>query len=170
MPLGTTQQTLQVLKYIPSRMFGFVGVPGATDPQVFFHLRVFRAGETPAVEGCGKCAGTPCDWLAAPVLPIVGEFVTVTLEEDPTHPTRTRAALVQRNQPALLSKGTVETFDASRGYGFIKGSDSLSYYLHRSEVGEGRIPLIGQTVVFYTATRVDKARACHVKICRETPR
>ena len=159
---------MRVDKYIPGRMFGFL--IAETGPQVFFHLRAFHPGAAPATPfTCPNCKTRPCDWLGTAPPPIIGETVDATLESDPVRPESLRAATVTRivvPEPVL---GTVETFDGPRGFGFIRGSDQRSYYLHRSEVVEGRIPIVGQQVMFYTAARVDKARACHIRICQLRP-
>ena len=154
---------MRVLKYIPGRMFGFLSETGG--PQVFFHLRAFRPGN--ATKPSPHLSPQLQDWLSNAPPPIIGEEVEVTLENDPDHPENTRASRVDRVNPAVALAGKVETFDVTRGYGFIHGDDGRTYYLHRSEVVEGRIPIAKQRVMFYTAERKDKARACHIKICPE---
>jgi len=44
------------------------------------------------------------------------------------------------------------------------GSDEVSYYLHRSEVESGRLPVEGQQVYFYGGFKNNRPRACHVQI------
>lgn len=148
-------------------MFGFLIEDGK---QAFFHLRVFRPGpnHTETII-CPNCTRLPCEWLQSAPPPIVGEFVDAYLEIDPTKPENVRASRVDRVIIPVPMTGIVETFDVPRGYGFIRGGDGLTYYLHRSEVVEGRIPISGQRVMFHTSERRDKARACHVKICLLAP-
>lgn len=161
---GGERQRLQVQKYLPMRMYGFLA--SGTSPQYFFHLRVFRPGTPLATsEACRSCQHDPCAWLKVPPPPIIGETVEATLETDPEHPENFRASRVDRIIQPIPLAGTVDTFDAPRGYGFLRGSDGRTYYLHRSEVVEGRIPLVGQAVRFFVAEQRDKARACHIKIC-----
>jgi len=158
------RRTMRVLKYIPNRMFGFLTEDDVT--QVFFHLRAFRPGNLPTnFPNCPRCNPQPCDWASSPPPPIAEEFVEAVLESDPTHPEHNRAKEVWRVTIPLPQAGLVETFDAHRGWGFIRGDDGRVYYLHRSEITEGRIPIVGQRVMFYTAKQEDKARACHVKVC-----
>jgi len=156
---------MRVLKYIPNRMFGFLGDDGK---QVFFHLRVFHPGPDPAPgSGCGNCAKQVCDWAAFAPPPIMGELVEAVVETDPERAGSLRAAHVERVVPAVPLSGTIDTFDIPRGYGFIKGTDGHMYYVHRSEIIDRRIPVIGQKVMFYVAERKEKARACHIKLCQE---
>jgi cold shock CspA family protein len=155
---------MRVLKYIPSRMFGFLTEDGIQ--QVFFHLRTFRPGAVPLnFPPCSGCSLQTCDWASSAPPPIAGEMVDAIMESDPAHLNQTRAREVWRVDQPTPQSGCVETFDAHRGWGFIRGGDNHVYYLHRSEITEGRIPIIGQRVMFYVAQQQDKARACHVKVC-----
>lgn len=146
-----SSQRMRVQRYIPDRMYGFLGA--GTGPQVFFHLRAFHGGVAHGIK--------------VPPLPIVGEPVDVVVERDPLNPENLRAARVTRVVEPVEIAGRVEMFDVTRGYGFVRGADGISYYLHRSEVIDGKIPLVDQPVLFYAAERQDKARACHVRICPE---
>lgn len=129
---------------------------------MFFHLRVFRpSGQWSRPSVCENCA-TVCQWSESEPPPILGEAVQVELD---TKSDRPRAAKVFRPEPPTPVSGEVETFDASRGYGFIRGEDERSYHLHRCEVTDGRMPLVGQKVMFFAGVRQGKPRACHVKIC-----
>jgi len=56
-------------------------------------------------------------------------------------------------------------FDAQRGFGFVVGEDGVSYHLHTSEILDHKIPLKGQTVMFFPGVRQGRPRACHVKVC-----
>jgi cold shock CspA family protein len=160
MVIGALQR-LRVLKYIPHKMYGFLVADGSPK-QCFFHLRAFHPG-SPQAATC--CQATPCEWILHPPPPIIGEAVEAVLEVDPTHPENLRASSAKRVEPAVPLAGTIESFDVHRGYGFLRGPEGLDYYLHRSEILEGRIPIVGQRAVFFTAERKAKARACHVKIC-----
>lgn len=152
---------MQVIKYIPDRMYGFL--LSDTDAQeVFFHLRVFRPlSEWPPIFKCAGCK-TSCQWGESPPPPILGEWVDVELDTSSDKP---RASKIWRKKIPTPLNGNVETFDAARGYGFIQGADSITYHLHRCEIVEGRIPLTGQSLMFYAGQRQGKPRACHVKVC-----
>jgi len=156
---------MRVHKYIPERMYGF-----AEDDtgEVFFHLRVFQPGTVwDHPTKCQSCQVEGCVWSDAPPLPIVGEEVEVIMDESQTTRQQApRASRVSRVATPMAGQGQVETFDANLGYGFIRGFNGESYYLHRSEVQEGRMPLAGQIVMFYIGTRKGRPRACHVKICK----
>jgi cold shock CspA family protein len=162
MPLSTPPLFMRVLKYIPDRMYGFLG--DASGSEVFFHLRVFHPqfGWTRSVH-CATCHVSPCDWSEFPPPPILGEKVSVDLDVTAPKP---RALVVHRIETPVAVLGLVDTFDPLRGYGFVRGKDGITYHLHRSEVTEGRLPLPGQEVMFYAGVRKDRPRACHVRICR----
>ncbi len=137
-----------VAKYIPGGLYGFVVSEGAGDPQrVFFHLTVFDPQ-----------GGPP---------PIVGEAVSVEVSEL-SSTDRPKARLVTRVECAVLMVGNVTRFDHNVGYGFVADDSGAVYYLHRSEMPNGEMPLVGMRVGFY-AVRIsllgaNKPRACHVSI------
>lgn len=135
---------MTIHKYIPDRMFGFCIDPAGM--QVFFHLAVFEGGGVP---------------------PILGEMVEVHFDAAPNKTTdkAPRALSVVRTTPTFPIEGVVEMFDGHRGFGFVLGSDKVSYHLHTSEILEKRIPRKGQSVSFFPGTRQGRPRACHVKVC-----
>lgn len=158
-------QRMRVLKYIPDKMFGFVVHP-ETGRQAFFHLGVFRPGATSEGIRCKACPPEGCDWAETPPSPILGEEVLVTVDWDASDADKApRATQVARVQPPVGLTGIVESFDSLRGFGFVVGSDACAYHLHSSEIVDNRIPVVGNTVVFYAGTRQDRPRACHVKVC-----
>jgi cold shock CspA family protein len=146
-------ERMRVLKYLPDRLYGFV--EGASGPQVFFHLGSF-------------CPGSVEEGLESPPPPVLGEEVLVTYPELTSEnlTTAPRATRVERVTPQVPLEGTVRTMDATRGFGFLEGSDGQTYHLHRSEVVDGLLPLFNQTLVFYPGTRHGKPRACHVRAIR----
>lgn len=156
---------MRVTKYIPDRLYGFIG--DSNGAQAFFHLEVFRpllVWVTPT--RCERCPHTECIWAKTPPPPILGEPVEATVAPgDPTGGKAPRAERVVRLDAPLAHAGTVDTFDAGRGYGFVRGDDSISYHLHKSEVIDGRVPLPGQKLMFYGGLRQGRPRACHVKVC-----
>jgi len=158
---NTPLKFMTVGKYIPDQMYGFLHFEGL---EVFFHLRVFRP-ETGWVKSprCIQCKHGICPWADSPPPPILGEMVEVEIDTDSE---KLRAKKVLRKTAPLAVHGIVDTFDATRGYGFVKDLQGNSYHLHRSEVTEGRIPLAGQDIMFYAGIRQDKPRACYVKICK----
>ena len=77
-----------------------------------------------------------------------------------------RASRVTRCDVPVLLLGVVESFDAVRRYGFVQGTDQVSYHLHQSEIFRGRLPLAGNQTTFFAGVREGRPRACHVKVCR----
>ena len=158
-----------ILKYIPEKLYGFAVDP-VTDQQVFFHLGAFRPGVLNLPGKPPPCRQALCTWPEVAPAPILGEPVRLSLASPSSGTMQPenqapKATLVERlTSPTPLS-GTVETFDASRGFGFIQGSDGTTYHLHKSEVLDGRVPLPGQAVVFFAGIRQGKPRACHVRVC-----
>jgi cold shock CspA family protein len=141
---------MRVELYSPERMYGFAELG---DERVFFHLESFMAGVWPGIE--------------EPPAPIVGEEVSVEYTPNPpgTDPNRApRARGVERVHPPKFLRGVVESFNGEKGWGFARGSDGVSYFLHRSEVLEGRLPLRGQEVTFYAGFKKGRPRACYVLV------
>jgi cold shock CspA family protein len=132
-------------------MYGFAE---AGKERVFFHLEAFAAGNWPSID------------LSPP--PILGEEVLVDYDlggvraEDKAP----RARRVERLGSPIAVKGVVESFNPDNGWGFALGDDGTSYYLHRSEVEEGRLPLPGQAVQFYQGMKRGRPRACYVRVGR----
>jgi len=157
---------MRVVKYIPEKLYGFV--VGEDELEVFFHLGSFVPGQDSAEPTqCRSCpANDGCAWRTTPAPPILGESVEVHLDLDGWDGVKAPRALkvLRSHLPTSLS-GVVETFDAYRGFGFIKTRTGDSYHLHKSEVVEGRLPLAGQRVSFYGGMRLGKPRACHVRMC-----
>lgn len=156
---------MHIAKYIPDRMYGFAS--GGDGSQVFFHLGVFNPKMGPPVRCCMRDSSGDCWWVQQPAPPIIGEPVHVTLADGSQEIARDapRASRVDRVDPPIGLRGIVETFDVRRGYGFVVGDNQQTYYLHRCEVAEGRIPAAGQSVVFYAGMSQGRPRACHVKVC-----
>lgn len=155
-----------VHKYIPEKLYGFVA-DLETGHEVFFHLGAFRSGILSVPGSIFPCRRHLCSWPDAAPPPILGEPVTLLLPSDqiPGQGRAPKALQVNRlTSPSPLT-GTVETFDAGRGFGFIQGTDGTGYHLHRSEVLDGRIPVVGQTGVFFSGLRQGRPRACHVRLC-----
>lgn len=128
-------------------LYGFCGdLDGGV--RVFFHAGSFEREQ-----------GTP--------LPIVGEGVEV--EYDPNSATGHQAPRADRvvrvNTPVSLH-GHVVSFSRKSGWGFIRGDDERTYYLHRSEVEGGGLPLREQVVTFYAGHKGNKPRACYVRLGR----
>lgn len=140
-------KVMRIYKYIPEKMYGFA-IDGTF--QVFFHLEIFSPGP----------------YATPPVPPILGERVEVVLKSGETliqHPAPRASRVVRLDVPVAI-RGFVSSFRESQGYGYIVGDDGASYYLHRSEVLNGRLPLDGQRVSFYLGHRQGKPRACFVSI------
>lgn len=160
-----TTLRMRVHKYIPDKLYGFAIDP-VSGQQVFFHLGSFVPGDSPHGRRCSACPPEGCSWATTPTPPVLGEPVEVTFNMDKVHEgQQPRAEKVVRQTPPLAMSGTVEVYETHRGFGFIKGDDGNSYHLHRSEVMEDRLPVVGQRVMFYSGVRQSRPRACHVRIC-----
>jgi len=155
---------LRVGKYIPEKLYGFATVPDGSE--VFFHLGVFQpGGPWPPALHCRNCTKS-CFWPTTPPPPILGELVAVAVEEEPPARGKSpRAVRVERLEAPTPLMGEVESFDGTRGYGFVLGSDNVAYHLHKSELLDSRIPRVSQQVMFYAGLRRNRPRACHVKVC-----
>jgi len=139
---------MRVALYVPSRLYGFCEDEGGN--QVFFHARVFQPG--------GAHDETP-------VPPLLGE--TVEVDYDPNvhgEDNAPRASLVRRLEVPVHLSGTVEQFNSDKGWGFVLGDDETSYYLHRSEVQDGKLPSAGRRVLFYAGRKKGRPRACYVRV------
>ena len=130
---------MRVDMYSINHGYGFC-VPLAGEGRVFFRVEDF--------DGEG-------------ILPIMGETVEVpALVEGERSP---RAVRVVRTQPPLECVGLVTSFDSVRGWGFIQ-SEGVSYFLHRSDLQDRFIPVIGSSLRFYAGVRRGKPRACYVRL------
>lgn len=143
----TSVMKARITMYSPAQMFGFARNL-STGQDVFFHLGDFR-------------------WISGMPRPppVVGEWVEV--EFDPSKQVGDKPPKASRvtrlAQPEFLG-GTVDQFDVDRGYGFITADDGKSYYLHRSDVDEGGIPVKGERVEFFAGFKRGKPRACYITI------
>ncbi len=142
---------MRVALYSPDRMYGFAEGEGQ---RVFFHVESFVYGKWQSVE--------------QPPPPIIGEEVLVEFGEKTDPDKAPRATSVERTSPPLFLRGVVESFNVVKGWGFAKGTDGDSYFLHRSEVMEGKVPLPGQEVTFYRGYKKGRPRACYVKCGKVT--
>jgi len=139
---------MRVVMYSTTKFYGFVA-DGNT--QVFFHLESFRPGDY----------GEPFP------PPLCGEDVLVEYTPGSGMGGKApRALWVDRVKAPDFLHGVVETFNEQRGWGFIQSDAGENFYLHRSEVKEGRMPLAGRRVSFYRGFREGRPRACF--ICVET--
>ena len=156
---------MRVQMYVPAKMYGFL----ADDEGrvAFFHLGSFQPGRDHLPPKCSECPGS-CPWGQAPPPPILGEAVEVEVDfESADGDKKPRADKVVRLGDVVAVEGVVDTFDAQRGFGFVRGRDSETYHLHKSEITDNRLPLPGSTVMFYVGTRQGRPRACHVRVCEK---
>lgn len=137
---------MQIVLYAPDKMYGFAEGEGH---KVFFHVECFVFGRWSTLD--------------QPPPPILGEEVVVEHEGVGDTGKAPRASLVTRVNHPLLLRGEVDTFNAEKGWGFAKGCDGDSYFLHRSEVVDNKIPLPGQPVTFYRGFKNGRPRACYVR-------
>lgn len=141
---------MRVVMYSAARLYGFAS-PEGSEEEVFFHLESFHHGEFTTTE-----PGPP---------PIVGEMVEVEyIPGSGRGGGAPRASRVVRAEPPEALVGTVESFDERKGWGFIKADNGQDFYLHRSEVEGGRLPLPGRRVSFFRGFRQGRPRACHVRL------
>ena len=137
-----------VHKYLASKMYGFLR--DSQGREVFFHLGSFR----------------PMPEETEPIPPIPGEEVDVDVDfESGESEKAPRASSVSRLGVPFMLHGVVDMFDATSGYGFIQ-CEGVLYFLHRSEVRDGKVPLSGNPVTFYAGSREGKSRACYVTTVR----
>lgn len=129
--------SFSVLKYIPQNLYGFVQ---EGDRVIFFHLSVFKPGNSQTVP---PIAGESVDVIFAPS----GKILAVCRSQDP-----------------VRSEGIVVSFDQKTGYGFIRTDSGKTFFLHRSEIIGGKLPIPKQKVSFYEGSRNGKPRACYVEI------
>lgn len=137
---------MKVRKYIHERHYGFLS--DNQGREVFFHASVFDGGQK---------EGSPP--------PVAGEEVLVSVDlEGTSAEVAARASRVRRLAEPPLLEGVVSSFNSDRGFGFIEGEDEITYYLHRSEVLDGRLPLSGAKVHFRVSQQKHRARACYVDV------
>jgi len=142
---------MRVALYAPDRLYGFCEGDGK---RVFFHLEAFVTGRWPGLQESPP--------------PILGEEVEVEFDpaKESDNGRAPRAKRVVRVKPPIFIKGVVDSFSPDTGWGFAKGHDGISYYLHRSEVLNGRLPFPGQEVGFFSGFKKGRPRACHVHVGR----
>ena len=137
---------MKVRKYIPNKYYGFL--IDSNNREAFFHTSVFEAG---AAEDSPP--------------PVPNEEVLVTINFDSNSKDKVqKASRVRRLQPPWHLEGVVSFFNAEKGYGFIETDDKITYYLHRSEVLGGTLPLVGRKCSFYTSQKIRGARASYITI------
>ena len=128
-----------IRRYLAEKHYGFITSEDGSE--VFFHQSVFQPGDD----------GPP---------PITGESVEYSLGEG------TRASGVVRLTTPTSHVGTVTSYDPVKGYGFIN-TTSGQYYLHKSEVLGGVIPVVGARVDFFVTDNASPGkspRACFVGV------
>jgi cold shock CspA family protein len=138
---------MHIQKYLATRMYGFV--QDISGKVAFFHLGSF----------------CPLPNEVEPIPPIPGELVEVEVDFSivDSKGRVPRAEKVSRTSLPVLLSGFVDMFDMAAGYGFIRCGGDL-YFLHRSEICENKVPLVGNAVQFYAGVRDEKSRACYVKV------
>jgi len=118
--------------------------------------------------GFGRCGGEEFYFHASGFVrlkpggpyPIAGEPVEVDaiLEQEQKSPV---AEVVRRIEEPLLLRGEIQSFDHSRGWGFIRTPDTDErIFLHKSDVLDNWIPAVGSSVAFYKGCRNGQLRAC----------
>ena len=159
---------MRVSKYLPEKLYGFCQ-DEAGEVEVFFHLACFYPGTSKSTTTrCSGCSRSPhCKINEVPPPPILGEEVLVEFEASSGESTKApRAVKVERLEEPQMLLGSVESFEQVRRYGFVLGTDQVTYHLHQSEIVDGKLPLVGSEVTFYPGVRSNRPRACHVRVCR----
>ena len=135
-----------VRKYLPEKLYGFAS---SKEGDAFFHLSAFKHPES----------------LEVPPPPIIGESVDVVLSDPLVQGITLKAQKVIRLTHFHKLKGSVLFFNAKVGFGKIQ-SKGGEYFLHRSEVQKGKLPMRGDLVSFFAVDHVGsgRPRACHVEI------
>lgn len=64
-------------------------------------------------------------------------------------------------------KGTVKWFNRIRGYGFIKGEDDKEYFVHKTELPEGKFLDDNDEVEFETAETDKGLQAQNIKVVKK---
>lgn len=142
---------MRIVKYLPKQLFGFVSDNQGL--QVYFHMRCFKWGD-----------------FRHKIPPIIGEEVEVEYALSGTTPGKAPPAkVVRRLHEPKASFGIVEDFNEKRGYGFIRTEDGRSHYLHRTEMTDGRLPMVGMECTFFEGFKQGRTRACYVTLLEETP-
>ena len=133
--------TMVVELYATTHGYGFC--VGEDLPRVFFRIEDFHrdAGDL--------------------VLPVAGEKVDIEGWDDASP--SPRASKVMRLSPPDSLEGTVKSFDSRKGWGFISTPDGETHFLHRSDMLQPFVPIIGTKVSFYSGLRRGKKRACHIR-------
>lgn len=159
---------MRVVKYIPERLIGFVH-DSEVGTDVYFHLGDFdpKGPWYDLGHACPRSHLIVFNWEAPP--PILGEMVEVAFRggSNTDKSKAPRAQRVVRMTPPTGLKGVVESFDPRKGYGFVRGSDGVTYYLHRSEIIDQHLPHEGSSVMFFAGSRLGKPRAVHIHTCGE---
>lgn len=136
--------TMLVEVYSPSGGYGFC--VGEGTPRVYFAADAFTrtaADEPP---------------------PVLGERVDVRDVRPSTDPKKAaKAKQVIRLTPPTKVAGQVQSFDHRAGWGFVAGADDKQYFLHRSDMVQPWLPLVGDRVVFFAGYKGERPRACYVR-------
>lgn len=95
-------------------------------------------------------------------MPITGEEVIIERVE-PREKGSDVARGVRRISTPIQRVGIVESFDNTKGWGFLKsGLDGSKVFLHRSEMEGDWVPIKGSAVKFYEGFKGSRPRACYV--------
>ena len=136
---------MRVALYLPSRLYGFCEPVEPDGGQVFFHASVFHRlhdDEPP---------------------PVLGELVEVTVGASPSDGAP-RATSVRRLHAPVRAEGKVVSFDSNQGWGFVRDAQGKDFFLHRSDIEGGRLPVHGQWVKFVVGLKNGRPRACYVEV------
>ena len=135
---------MRVTLYLSDRLYGFCE-PVEGEGQVFFHASVFHRLQDQEPP------------------PILGELVEVVVG-DFVSPGAPRALSVTRLAAPTYNEGKVLSFDVQQGWGFVRDDSGKEFFLHRSDILNGRIPIRGQRVRFINGNKNARPRACYIEV------
>lgn len=142
---------MRVQKFIVGKLYGFC--EDSDGHVVYFHLETFRSHPDEK----------------SFTFPIPGEPVDVELFDqetlDQNSRVKPRARKVWRKTKPEILTGRVTQYDRQRGFGFIQ-CDDQKYFLHKTEVLDGKMPLLDDRVSFCAGEVKGRSRACVVRILR----
>ena len=70
---------------------------------------------------------------------------------------------VSRLVEPVIHVGTIKSYDAKKGWGFVQSGGGDPIFLHSSDLNEPWMPVIGTNVQFYEGRKRDRKRACWVR-------
>jgi cold shock CspA family protein len=133
--------TWVVSMFSPTRLYGFCASPDGKE--LAFHASAFHRLKP---GGPGPISGEPVE---------VGE-----IRQGDKGPFVDR---VSRLVEPVRNVGTIKSYDATKGWGFVQSGGGDPIFLHSSDLNEPWLPVIGTHVQFYEGRKRGRKRACWVR-------